>query len=166
VQGGTFLIPVLINGQITLNFTIDSGASVVTMPADVLITLARTGTVQKSDFIGKEKLHLANGSIVPSTTFLIRSLEVGNYLLENVKAAVVDTKGNLLLGQSFLSRFDSWSIDNKRQVLLLNPKTQQQQVQQSCTARIPTAAQHASGLVTGFLTDEQVLATTMAKRQF
>jgi hypothetical protein len=85
---------------------------------------------------------------------------VGNYLLENVKAAVVDTKGNLLLGQSFLSRFDSWSIDNKRQVLLLNPKTQQQQVQQSCTASLATAAQHATGLVTGFLTDEQVLAVT------
>ena len=120
VQGGTFLIPVLINGQITLNFTIDSGASVVTMPADVLITLARTGTVQKSDFIGKEKLHLANGSIVPSTTFLIRSLKVGNHLLENVMGSVASAQADLLLGQSFLSRFNSWSIDNKRQVLLLN----------------------------------------------
>jgi hypothetical protein len=82
VQGGTFLVPVLINDQITLNFTIDSGASVVTMPADVLITLARTGTVQKSDFIDKEKLHLANRSIVPSTTFLIRSLKWGTIFLK------------------------------------------------------------------------------------
>lgn len=82
VQGGTFLIPVLINGQITLNFTIDSGATDVTIPADVLVTLARTGTIQKSDFIGKENLRLANGSIVPSTIFLIRSLKVGTILLE------------------------------------------------------------------------------------
>jgi len=160
VQGGTFLIPVLINGQITLNFTIDSGASVVTIPADVLVTLSRTGTIQKSDFIGKENLRLANGSIVPSTIFLIRSLKVGNYLIENVKAAVVDARAGLLLGQSFLSRFASWSVDNKRQVLLLNPKTQQQQAQESCTARIPTAAQHVTGRVTGFLTDEQALAAT------
>ncbi|HEY2528245.1 MAG TPA: retropepsin-like aspartic protease [Xanthobacteraceae bacterium] len=160
VQGGTLLIPVIINGEITLNFTIDSGATDVTIPADVVITLARTGTVQKSDFIGKENFRLADGSIVPSPTFLIRSLKVGNYLLENVKATVVDARANLLLGQSFLSRFESWSIDNKRQVLLLNPKTQQQQVQQSCTAQISTAAQHVTGLVTGFLTDEQVLAAT------
>jgi hypothetical protein len=35
VQGGTFVIPVQINGQITLNFTIDSGAADVSIPADV-----------------------------------------------------------------------------------------------------------------------------------
>ncbi|HEY2534512.1 MAG TPA: retropepsin-like aspartic protease [Xanthobacteraceae bacterium] len=160
VQGGTFLIPVLINGQITLNFAIDSGATYVSIPADVVLTLIRTGTVQKSDFMGQENFRLANGSIVPSKTFLIHSLKVGNYLLENVKASVADIKAVPLLGQSLLSRFDSWSIDNERQVLLLNPKTQQQQVQQSCTASIATAAQHFTGLVTGFLTDEQVLAVT------
>jgi hypothetical protein len=37
------------------------------IPANVVITLARTGTVQKSDFVGKENFGLANGSIVPST---------------------------------------------------------------------------------------------------
>src|SRR4029077_6031670 len=47
VQGGTFVIPVLINGQITLNFTIDSGASDVSIPADVVSTLIRTGTFKK-----------------------------------------------------------------------------------------------------------------------
>jgi clan AA aspartic protease (TIGR02281 family) len=160
VQGGTFVIPVLINGQITLNFTIDSGATDVMIPADVVITLSRTGTLQKSDFIGKENFRLANGSIVPSTTFLVRSLKVGNYLVENVKASIVDPKAGLLLGQSFLSRFASWSVDNNRQVLLLNAKPQQQQVQESCPARIPSAAQHFTGLVTHFLTDEQVLAAT------
>lgn len=160
VQGGTFLIPVLINDQITLNFTIDSGATDVVIPADVVITLARTGTLQKSDFIGKENFRLANGSIVPSSIFLIRSLKVGNNRLENVKASVADARANLLLGQSFLSRFDSWSIDNKRQVLLLNPKMQQQPVQQSCAAQLPTAARHVHALVTRFLTDEQVLAIT------
>jgi surface antigen len=34
-QGGTFLVPVLINGVIELHFTVDSGASDVTIPADV-----------------------------------------------------------------------------------------------------------------------------------
>jgi predicted aspartyl protease len=28
--------------------------------------------------------------------------------------------GAVLLGQSFLSRFKSWSIDNRRQILILN----------------------------------------------
>ena len=61
VQGGTFIIPVQINGQITLNFTIDSGAADVTIPADVVTTLMRTGTIQKSDFIGHQNFRLADG---------------------------------------------------------------------------------------------------------
>jgi clan AA aspartic protease (TIGR02281 family) len=119
-QGGTFVIPVLINGQITLNFTIDSGAADVSIPADVVSTLMRTGTLQKSDFVGQKIYRLADGSTVPSATFLIRSLKVGNHLLENVTGSVASAEADLLLGQSFLSRFNSWSIDNKRQVLLLN----------------------------------------------
>jgi predicted aspartyl protease len=120
VQGGTFVIPILINGQITLNFTIDSGAADVSIPADVVSTLMRTGTIQESDFVGQKIYRLADGSTVPSATFLIRSLKVGSHLLENVMGSVASAQADLLLGQSFLSRFNSWSIDNKRQVLLLN----------------------------------------------
>lgn len=119
-SGGTFLVPVTINGEITLNFTIDSGASDVTIPADVVSTLMRTGSLQSSDFLGEEKYRLADGSLIPSPTFIIRSLKVGDRLLKNVKGSVASVKGSLLLGQSFLNRFNSWSIDNKRQVLILN----------------------------------------------
>lgn len=120
LEGGTFVIPVLINGQITLNFTLDSGAADVSIPADVVSTLVRTGTIQESDFVGKKMYRLADGSTVPSATFSIRSLKVGNHLLENVMGSVASAQADLLLGQSFLSRFNSWSIDNKRRVLLLN----------------------------------------------
>jgi hypothetical protein len=119
-HGGTFLVPVTINGELTLNITIDSGASDVSIPADVVSTLIRTGSLENSDFLGEEKYRLADGSLVPSPTFNIRSLKVGNRVLKNVKGSVASAKGSLLLGQSFLSRFSSWSIDNKRQVLILN----------------------------------------------
>ena len=39
--GGTYVVPVLINKAITLNFVIDSGASDVSIPADVVLTLVR-----------------------------------------------------------------------------------------------------------------------------
>jgi len=103
-----------------LNFTIDSGAADVSIPADVVSTLIRTGTIQDSDFVGQKMYRLADGSTVPSPTFLIRSLKVGNRVLENVLGSVASAKADLLLGQSFLRRFNSWSIDNKRRVLLLN----------------------------------------------
>ena len=55
-EGGTFVVPVRINDQITLNFVIDSGASDVSVPADVVMTLLRTGTITNSDFLGTKNI--------------------------------------------------------------------------------------------------------------
>jgi predicted aspartyl protease len=118
-QGGTLIVPVLINKAITLNFVIDSGASDVSIPADVVMTLIRTGTIQDTDFIGRQTYKLADGSTVPSATFRIRSLTMNKLVIENVKGSVASAAGDLLLGQSFLARFKSWSIDNARQALVL-----------------------------------------------
>jgi len=122
-QGGVLLVPVLINDKIPLNFIIDSGASDVSVPADVVSTLMRTGTLVPADFTGAQMYVLADGSEMPSQTFRIRSLKLGDLVLTNVAGSVTSTNGALLLGQSFLSRFESWSIDNARQVLMLGPKT-------------------------------------------
>jgi predicted aspartyl protease len=106
--------------KITLDFTIDSGAADVTIPADVFSTLVRTGSIKESDITGKQTYVLADGSTSDSITFLMRSLKIGSKVVENVKGAVAPAKGSLLLGQSFLGRFRSWSIDNKTNEVLLN----------------------------------------------
>jgi hypothetical protein len=118
-RGGVLLVPVLINDKIPLDFILDSGAADVSVPADVVLTLIRTGTLDEADFIGTKTYVLADGSEVPSQTFRIRSLKVGDRVLQNVTGSVASVNGSLLLGQSFLSRFKSWSIDNARQVLML-----------------------------------------------
>ena len=120
--GGTFVVPVQINGAITLDFTVDSGAADVTVPADVFSTLARTGTINSSDITGEQAYVLADGSTNKSVTFTIRSLKVGDRVVENVRGSVAPSQGSLLLGQSFLERFKSWSIDNTQHVLLLEPE--------------------------------------------
>jgi predicted aspartyl protease len=119
-QAGTFVVPVQINGALTLSFTVDSGAAEVSIPADVVLTLTRTGTLTADDFLGEQTYQLADGSTVPSQTFVFRSLKVGDKILQNVTGSVAPVKGSLLLGQSFLSRFKSWSIDNQRHVLILD----------------------------------------------
>jgi clan AA aspartic protease (TIGR02281 family) len=120
-EGGTYVVPVLINGAIPLKFVVDSGAADVIIPADVVSTLLRTGTIDRSDFIGSQTYRLANGSSLPSVRFRLRSLKVGNTLIENVVAAIAPAEGSLLLGQSFLTRFRSWSIDDAKRALLLEP---------------------------------------------
>lgn len=120
-DGGTFRVPVTINDELTLKFVIDSGAADVSVPADVAMTLVRTGTVTDADFLGKQTYKLADGSTVPSQQFVIRSLKVGDKTLENVAGSIAPVAGGLLLRQSFLSRFNTWSIDNRRQALILGP---------------------------------------------
>jgi predicted aspartyl protease len=119
-EGGTFTVPVSINGAITLDFTLDSGAADVSITADVVLTLMRAGTIDHSDFLGSRTYVLADGSTVPSTIFRIRSLRVGDREVRNVTASIASVKGGLLLGQSFLRQFGSWSIDNRRGVLVLD----------------------------------------------
>ena len=118
-NGGTFAVPVVINGAIALDFIVDSGAADVSIPADVVMTLIRTGTIKESDFLGQKTYMLADGSKVPSQTFRIRSLKVGDRVLANVDASAAPVEGSLLLGQSFLNRFKSWSVDNSKHSLVL-----------------------------------------------
>jgi|SRR6516164_5848178 clan AA aspartic protease (TIGR02281 family) len=118
-DGGVFVVPVEINGTITLDFVIDSGASDVSVPADVVSVLMRTHTIRDSDFVGKQTVVLADGSEAPSTIFMIRSLKIGGHRIENVRGSIAPPKGSLLLGLSFLKNFKSWSIDNSKHALVL-----------------------------------------------
>jgi aspartyl protease family protein len=119
---GELLVPVVINDSVKLDFTLDSGASVVTIPADVAMTLVRTGTLTRDDYLGRQTLELADGRTVPSTILRIRTLKVGDIVVHDVQASVTDAKGSLLLGQTFLARLTTWSIDNARHVLVLGPE--------------------------------------------
>ena len=119
LSSNSYIVPVLINGRIWLDFTIDTGASDVSIPADVVSTLIRTGTIQDSDFIGTQTYVLADGSTAPSHVFLIRSLKLGDHIVRNVRGSIASPRAALLLGQSFLQNFKSWSIDNTKHVLLL-----------------------------------------------
>jgi clan AA aspartic protease (TIGR02281 family) len=118
-DGGTFGVPVEINSTLTLDFIVDSGAADVSVPADVFLTLIRTGTIRDSDVTGEQTYVLADGSKSKSITFTIRSLKIGDTIVKNVKGSVATRDGMLLLGQSFLGRFKTWSVDNARHELVL-----------------------------------------------
>jgi clan AA aspartic protease (TIGR02281 family) len=120
-EHGSLQVPVDINGKSSFKFTIDSGASDVCIPANVFYSLTNAGTVSQQDILDRRPYKLADGSTHYAQRFRIRSLRVGNLELNDVIASVVPAAGSLLLGQSFLSRLKSWSIDNERQVLAITP---------------------------------------------
>ena len=89
--------------SITLEFVVASGASDMSISADIVTTVMRTGTLKQSDFLDQKTYRLADGSTVPSQTFRIRSLKVGNKVIENVNGSVASVKGTLLLVRVFFN---------------------------------------------------------------
>lgn len=119
-RDGAYVVPVLINGVLTENFIIDSGSADVSIPAEVASTLERLGTISAGDFIGSKTYVLADGSRVPSQTYRISSLKIGDLVMQNVTVRIAAENSHFLLGQSFLSRLKSWSMDNDRRALIIN----------------------------------------------
>jgi predicted aspartyl protease len=93
-----------IHGVITLHFILDTGAIDVLLPADVVSTLLRTGTIKETDFLPGKTYTLADGSTLNSARFLLRSLKIGNHRVHNVAASIGPVSSALLLGQSFLEK--------------------------------------------------------------
>jgi clan AA aspartic protease (TIGR02281 family) len=118
-KGGILVAPVIINNSIKLDFFVDSGASDVTIPADLYSTLVRSGAITAADITGSRQFVNASGETSRATTFILRSLKVGTVEVSDVEASVAPLRGPLLLGQSFLKRFKSWSINNATQELIL-----------------------------------------------
>jgi len=118
-QGGTITVPAEVNGRVTLRFVVDSGAADVNIPSDVVAGLVASGALSRSDFLGRRDYVLADGSRVSAETFRIRSLRIGGRVVEDVTATAGSLSSPFLLGQSFLRRLKSWSIDNANDTLVL-----------------------------------------------
>jgi gag-polyprotein putative aspartyl protease len=118
-EHGIYMLPVRINQAVSVPFVLDSGAAEVAIPADVFMTLMRSHTVSENDFIGEGIFVTADGSKHKSKRFVLREVPVGARIVKDVIANVVPIEGDPLLGQSFLSRLPSWSIDNNSHVLNL-----------------------------------------------
>ena len=118
-MSGGLIAPVVINNALKLNFIVDSGASDVSIPAEVFASLVQANTVTQADITGIRNYKNADGEVFQSKTFVIRSLKIGNIEAPRVQAKVSPSNAPPLLGQSFLKRFRSWSIDNSTQELIL-----------------------------------------------
>jgi hypothetical protein len=117
--GGVLQVPVVVDDTVKATFYVDSGASMVNIPFEMAQSLFRAGQLTRSDYLGTARTTVATGEHVLQQGFMLHSLRVGDRELHNIPALVGSRNGPLLLGQSFLHRFKSWSIDNHRRVLVL-----------------------------------------------
>ncbi len=152
--GGVYELPVKINGVLNLDFILDTGAAEVFIPSEVLRTLLQTKTVKKEEFLPGKIYTLADGSKVKSPRILIRTMQIGNQIIHDVEASVSNPGSPLLLGQSFLEKFGTWTFDAQRRVLVLG------NVQENSTAvaRLDLPPSSSPGIV-DFRTPTGVIRT-------
>ena len=119
-HAGAFVVPVMLNDVITAKFIVDSGAADVSITEDMVSTLMKSGTMTGADLLGNKTYMLADGTMLQGKIYRMASVRIGGMVMENVTVRIAAANSSLLLGQSFLRRLKSWSIDNARQVLIIN----------------------------------------------
>jgi aspartyl protease family protein len=117
-ESGVLKIPIEING-VELYFIFDTGASLITISITEAVYLYSLGKLTDEDFIGKSQFTDANGDISEGSIINLRSVKIGNRLLNDVQACVIEGQNApLLFGQSALKKFGKVSINYERNEIL------------------------------------------------
>jgi aspartyl protease family protein len=118
-ENGVKYVWVEING-LKLRFIFDTGASSICISSSEASVLYRQGTLQKEDILDVEYFQDATGKISEGTKINLRTVKVGNIILENIEATVIDNvDAPLLLGQSVFEKFGNIEIDNINNKIIL-----------------------------------------------
>jgi clan AA aspartic protease (TIGR02281 family) len=111
-KNGVRYIPAKVNGQ-ELDFVFDTGASSICISTLEAMILFKNDKLVREDFIGEEYFQDATGKISAGTKIKLRTVTLGNRVLTNVEATIIENpKAECLFGQSVLEKFGSYKIDN------------------------------------------------------
>ena len=109
---GHVVLDAVVNGS-PMQFLVDTGATVVALtPGD-----AAAAGFSRGDLVFNVKTNTANG-IGRAAAVKLRELRIGQFSAYDVPAVVMENLGTSLLGQSFLTRLDSYEMRDG--VLTLN----------------------------------------------
>ncbi len=115
--GSTMMVEVLLNGYLDADFIVDTGASTVVITKPVADRLG----IEFSESGPFVYAKLADGRSVATYPITLKSVQVGNARVKDVRAVVMnsdDIGGDGLLGMTFLDNF-IMNIDPKNKKLIL-----------------------------------------------
>lgn len=117
--GGTFNVDCSVNG-LTLNMIFDTGASDVSISKVEADFMLKNNYLSKDDIRGKQYYQTADGGISEGTVITLKEVRIGDAVLHNVNASVVKSqKAPLLLGESVLRKFGTFTVDNINSRLII-----------------------------------------------
>ena len=107
--GSLNYITINIGGK-EFDFLLDTGASDVLINSEIEQHLLNTGVLRTSDYSERVEYTFADGSSKYFKTANVYSVKIGDTKFSNINVAIGDSNSSLLLGMSFLNRFD-WRIN-------------------------------------------------------
>ena len=117
--GGTFNVDCSVNG-LALNMIFDTGASDVSISKVEADFMLKNNYLSMSDIKGKQYYQTADGGISEGTVITLKEVRIGDAVLHNVDASVVKSqKAPLLLGESVLQKFGTFTVDNINSKLII-----------------------------------------------
>lgn len=117
-KNGVRYVPMKINGQ-ELDFVFDTGASSICISTLEAMILFKNGLLKEEDFIGTQQFLDASGNISEGATIRLRTVQIGEKTLENIDATIIENpKAECLFGQTVLSKFGKYTIDNQNNVII------------------------------------------------
>ena len=119
-SSGVYYLPVKLNGEISKNFILDSGAGDLLVSRKLGNALKNKGLISSKDFIQHKNYRDASGGINKLEVYNLRSVQVGDVIVRNVHCAISNKQNvELLLGQSVLEKLGNYEIDyNSNQLII------------------------------------------------
>ena len=116
-------MPCKVNG-LNLKFIFDTGAADVSIAKNEAIFMIKYGYLSQDDIVGLENYQMADGDIVEGVVINIKKLEIGDIILENVRASIIDSdNAPLLLGQSVIKELGDYKFDYDNNKLIISKGT-------------------------------------------
>ena len=116
VEGNMNFIMVTI-GNKRYKYLIDTGASDMIINSDIERNLINLGYLKESDYRKPRVYEIANGKHITLKIANLSYIKIDNNRFDNIDIAIGDENASLLLGMSFINRFD-WKITNNTLDLL------------------------------------------------
>ncbi len=117
-QGGVRTVQVKINDCTEFPMIFDTGCSDVSISILELATLIKHGYISENDVIGITQAQIADGSVVEEALVLLRKLQIGDYVCNNVLATISENESApLLLGNGALKNVESFIVDDDAKVI-------------------------------------------------
>ena len=107
-------------GNLLKVWLFDTGSSDLVINKEMEGELKNEGLINQSNYLGIGQYEMANGLVDTCRKYMISNLKVGNFTVNNIVVAVTEKGKKIIIGRSFLNKFEYWQLENNKQTLILS----------------------------------------------